>query len=156
MNYWLMKSEPDCFGIDDLEAAPDGVEMWDGVRNYQVRNMIRDHMRPGDRAFFYHSNTKTPGVVGVMEIAGEAYPDPTAFDPEDEHYDPKSDSDRPRWYCVDVRFVEKWPRIVALQEMRRSPRLEGLPLLRKGNRLSIVPVTPDQWAAIREMAGEAK
>ncbi len=152
MNRWLMKSEPDVFGIDDLEAAPAGTDMWDGVRNYQVRNMIRDHMRPGDLAFFYHSNTKPPGVVGVMEIASEPYADPTAFDPEDPHYDAKSDPQSPRWFCVDVRFRERLPRLVPLHELKATPELEGFPLLRRGNRLSIVPVTEAQWETIRRLA----
>jgi len=153
MNRWLMKSEPSAFGLDDLAAAPGGTDRWDGVRNYQVRNMIRDHMRPGEPAFFYHSNTRPPGVAGIMEIASEPYPDPTAFDPEDPHYDPKSDPEAPRWFCVDVRFRERLPRYVPLQELRDCPELEGFPLLRRGNRLSIVPVTEAQWAAICRLAG---
>ncbi|ABM61955.1 EVE domain-containing protein [Halorhodospira halophila] len=152
MNRWVMKSEPDVFGIDDLAAAPQGTDRWDGVRNYQVRNMIRDHMRPGDAAFFYHSNTRPPGVVGVMEVVSGPYPDPTAFDPDDLHYDPKSTPEAPRWYCVDVRFRERLPRQVTLQELRECPDLEGFPLIRRGNRLSIVPVTEAQWAVIRRLA----
>lgn len=147
-----MKSEPDVFGIDDLAGAPGGTDAWDGVRNHQVRNMIRDEMAPGQQALFYHSNVQPPGVVGVMEIASEPYPDPTAFDPQDPHYDPKSDPGRPRWYCVDVRFVERLPRKVTLQEMREAPELGGFQLIRRGNRLSIVPVTPEQWEAIMALA----
>lgn len=155
MGAWLMKSEPDVFGIDDLANAPNATDMWDGVRNYQVRNMIRDEMCRGDRALFYHSNTQPPGVVGIMEIASDPYPDPTAFDPDDPHYDPKGDPDRPRWYCVDVRFVERLPAKVTLQSMREEPALDGFPLIRKGNRLSIVPVTDAQWDVILQLAEQA-
>ncbi|MCG5527065.1 MULTISPECIES: EVE domain-containing protein [Halorhodospira] len=154
MNRWLMKSEPDVFGIEDLAAAPQGTDRWDGVRNYQVRNMIRDHMRPGDVAFFYHSNTRPPGVVGLMEVVSDPYPDPTAFDPDDPHYDPKSTPEAPRWFCVDVRFRERLSRRVTLQELRECPELEGFPLIRRGNRLSIVPVTEAQWTAILRLADD--
>ncbi len=151
--YWLMKSEPAVFGIDDLAAAPGGTAMWDGVRNYQARNLIRDRMRPGDLALFYHSNTRPPGVVGIVEVVSEPYPDPTAFDPGEAHYDPKSDPQAPRWFCVDVRLRERLPRQVTLAELRASPALEGSPLLRRNNRLSIVPLTGRQWEAILALAG---
>ncbi|MFP4648370.1 MAG: EVE domain-containing protein [Halorhodospira sp.] len=155
MNRWLMKSEPHVFGIDDLASAPGGVERWDGVRNYQVRNMIRDHMRLGDPALFYHSNVRPPGVVGVMEVASEPYPDPTAFDPQDPYYDPKSDPAAPHWYCVDVLFRQRWPRMVTLQQLRDCAELKGSPLVRRGNRLSIVPVTGSQWQAICRLGAES-
>lgn len=148
MQYWLMKSEPDVFGIDDLAARPDGTEPWDGVRNYQARNMMRDQMRRGDQVFFYHSNTRTPGIVGIAEVVREGYPDHTAFDPEDPHYDPKSDPDRPRWFMVDVKFRRRLGRTISLTELRERPELADMPLVRKGNRLSVMPVTPEQWEFI--------
>ena len=150
MNYWLMKSEPDVYGIDHLKAEPGGVDHWDGVRNYQARNMMRDQMKVGDQVFFYHSNCKEPGIVGIMEIAREGYVDPTAFDPEARYYDPKSDPERPRWYMVDVRYRRHLGRNITLRELRQyaDGPLADLPLLRKGNRLSIMPVTPEQWAFI--------
>ncbi|WP_085215317.1 EVE domain-containing protein [Methylomagnum ishizawai] len=145
MNYWLMKSEPGEFGIDDLERRPGQTEPWDGVRNYQARNMMRDQMQPGDRVFFYHSNCEQPGIVGLAEIARAAYPDPTAFDPEHKHYDPKSRPEQPAWLMVDVRFVRKLKRTLTLAELKERPELDGLALLRRGNRLSILPVSPEQW-----------
>ena len=146
MSYWLMKSEPSEFGIDDLEAC--ATEPWDGIRNYQARNMIRDAMRPGDQAFFYHSSCETPGIVGIMEIATAAYPDPTAFDPADKHFDPASDPENPRWYLVDVRFVRRLDRTIALSELKPFPELAGLPLVRRGNRLSVMPVSKEEWEFI--------
>lgn len=147
MNYWLMKSEPEEFGIDDLRKRPKKTEPWDGVRNYQARNMMRDQMKVRDRAFFYHSNCEVPGIVGVMEICSKPYPDPTAFDPEDKHYDPKSDPDNPRWYLIDVKFVRKLKRTIALAELREysESKLAELVLLRRGNRLSVMPVTKKHW-----------
>ncbi|WP_421620713.1 EVE domain-containing protein [Alkalilimnicola ehrlichii] len=152
MNYWLMKSEPDEFGIEDLKQRPDQIEPWDGVRNYQARNMMRDQMKVGDLAFFYHSNTKPPGIVGIVEIVREGYPDPTQFDPDDKHYDPKSDPEKPRWYLVDVKFKATLPRKVTLHELKRQPKLEGMKLLARGNRLSVMPVEPDHWAHIIALA----
>ncbi|RMG30602.1 MAG: EVE domain-containing protein [Gammaproteobacteria bacterium] len=151
MNYWLMKSEPDVYSIDDLERA--GVDHWEGVRNYQARNMLRDAMKAGDLAFFYHSNCKTPAIVGIMEIVREGYPDPTAFDPASKYYDPKSDPARPRWYMVDVKYVRHLERPLPLAELKRHPELADLPLVRRGNRLSIMPVTPAQWAFILGLEG---
>lgn len=148
MRYWLMKTEPGEFGIDDLAARPGQTEPWDGVRNYQARNMMRDEMKQGDGVLFYHSNCDVPGVVGVAEIAREAYPDFTAFDPDNKHYDPVSKQDAPRWFMVDVRFVRKLRRTIALSELRDRPELEGLALVRKANRLSVMPVSPDQWSFI--------
>jgi len=138
-----MKSEPDAYSIDDLER--DGREMWDGIRNYQARNMMRDDMRVGDEVIFYHSACKEPAAVGVMKIASEPYPDPTQFDPESKYYDPKSDRDNPRWCLVDVQFVRKFSRPLLLKELRAEPGLEGMLLLRKGNRLSITPVDKQHW-----------
>jgi predicted RNA-binding protein with PUA-like domain len=147
MAYWLMKSEPHVFGIDHLVAVPNQTEPWDGVRNYQARNMIRDQMKVGDLVFFYHSNCADPGIVGLMEVAREAYPDHTAFDPEAKYYDPKSDPDQPRWYMVDVRYVRHLKRPITLTELKAHADgpLAGMPLVRQGNRLSVMPVTPEQW-----------
>ncbi|WP_455384423.1 EVE domain-containing protein [Acidihalobacter prosperus] len=146
MQYWLMKSEPDVFGIDDLERV--GREPWDGIRNYQARNFMRDRMQVGDKAFFYHSNADPTGIAGIMRIASTPYPDPTAFDPEAKYYDPKSDPDSPRWQLVDVEFERKLKRVITLAELRTHPELEGMALLRKGNRLSIMPVEPEHWEFI--------
>ena len=149
MNYWLMKSEPDVFGIDDLKEVK--VEPWDGVRNYQARNMMRDDMKKGDLVFFYHSNTDVPGIVGIMEVVKEGYPDHTAFDPEAKYYDPKSDPDNPRWYMVDVKFKKKLKRTISLAELKETAEIEDMPLVRKGNRLSIMPVTEQQWNFILDL-----
>lgn len=155
MKYWLMKSEPEEYSIDDLAKA--GRDHWDGIRNYQVRNMMRDDMRVGDLAFFYHSNSKPPGIVGVMKIVREGYPDHTAFDPDDKHFDAKSDPDNPRWFMVDVEFVEKFERAVSLPELREhGHKFEDFPLLRKGNRLSVMPVTKKHWTAIVKLAKHYK
>ena len=150
MQHWLMKSEPDEFGIDDLAEREQQTEPWDGVRNYQARNMLRDQMRLGDRVFFYHSNTTEPGIVGICEIVREGYPDPTAFDPDNKHHDPRSDPANPRWFMVDVRLVRRLRRTITLRELKAdsNPALEGLALLRAGNRLSVMPVAGDAWEYI--------
>ncbi|MEQ1636407.1 MAG: EVE domain-containing protein [Methylococcales bacterium] len=148
MNYWLMKSEPEEFGIDDLKARPNQIEPWDGVRNYQARNMLRDAMQVGDQVFFYHSNCAMPGIVGLMEIACAGYPDDKAFDPKDKHFDPKSNPDKPTWFRVDVKFVKKLARTITLTELKQHPELSDLALVRRGNRLSIMPVSSEQWAFI--------
>jgi len=145
MNYWLMKSEPDVFGIDDLEKAARKTDAWDGVRNYQARNMMRDEMKKGDLAFLYHSNCKDPGIAGIMKIVRDGYPDFTAFDPGKKYFDPKSDPDNPRWYMVDVRYERKLERVITLAELKDCPELEAFTLLRRGNRLSVMPVTEPQW-----------
>ncbi len=145
MNYWLMKSEPDVFGIDHLKAMPKKTEHWDGVRNYQARNMMRDDMKKGDLVFCYHSNCDEPGVVGIMEVVKEGYVDHTAFNPEEKYYDPKSDPDKPRWYMVDVKYKRKLKRTITLSELKEAKALEDCPLVRKGNRLSIMPITKKQW-----------
>ncbi len=152
-NNWLMKSEPDTFSLEDLAARPGGREPWDGVRNYQARNFMRDEMRVGDPVLFYHSNCASPGVVGLAEVASRPYPDPTAFDPSSDYYDPKSSPDNPRWILVDVRFVARFERVVTLREMRAEPALEGMRILQKGNRLSITPVAPEEFALIATMGG---
>ena len=143
MQYWLMKSEPEAFSIDDLKQAK--TEPWDGVRNYQARNMMRDQMKKGDKIFFYHSNCDVPGIVGIAKVEREGYPDYTAFDPEAKYYDPKSNEDNPRWIMVDVKFVKKLKRTISLAELKQDPQLEEMPLVRKGNRLSIMPVSEDHW-----------
>ena len=143
MRYWLMKSEPGEYSIDDLKR--DKVEHWDGVRNYQARNMMRDDMKKGDLAFMYHSNCDEIGIVGIMTIAHEAYADHTAFDKNDKHYDAKSDPNNPRWMMVDVRYKRKLKRTITLAELKQHKELSGLQLLRRGNRLSIMPVSEDHW-----------
>lgn len=151
MDYWLMKSEPDVFSIDDLILRPNKIEPWDGVRNYQARNMLRDQMQLNDLAFFYHSSCDTPGIAGIMKIVKTGYVDISAFDPNDAHYDPKSRMDNPRWYQVDVKFMKKFKRILTLSELRNHPLLANMQLLRKGNRLSIMPVTAIEWQSICNM-----
>lgn len=148
MNFWLMKSEPDAFSIEDLQNMPQQTASWDGVRNYQARNMMRDAMKIGDRAFFYHSNCRIPGIVGIMEVVREAYPDHTAFDQESRYFDPKSDPADPRWMMVDVRYLRHTRKIIPLIELREQEALRDLPLVRKGNRLSIMPVSEEAWNVI--------
>ncbi|UOA10274.1 EVE domain-containing protein [Methylobacter sp. S3L5C] len=148
MNYWLMKSEPDVFGINDLYSKASRTEHWDGVRNYQARNMMRDAMKLGDQVFFYHSNCDQPGIVGIMEVVKEGYPDFTAFDPDDSHFDPKSDPAQPRWIMVDVRYIRTLSRNITLKELKSLPELTGMVLLRRGNRLSIMPVSEEEWQYI--------
>ncbi len=151
MNYWLMKSEPDVFSISDLENRPGKTEPWDGIRNYQARNFIRDDMRAGDLAFFYHSNCELPGIAGIMTIAAAARPDPTAFDKKHVHYDPKSKAENPAWYLVDVKFRKKFKRIITLNELREYKALSNMKLLQKGNRLSVMPVTSAEWNYILDL-----
>ena len=146
MNYWLIKSEPDAFSIDDLINAPRQTEHWDGVRNYQARNFMRDEMRIGDKVFFYHSNCKEPGIVGIAEVVSGAYPDHTAFDSNEKYFDPKSDPDNPRWMMVDVRYIRKTRRMLSLSEIKEhAAQLEGFALIRRGNRLSVMPVSKQHW-----------
>ncbi len=145
MKYWLMKSEPSEFSIDDLAARPKRTEHWDGVRNYQARNMMRDEMNKGDLVLFYHSNCAEPGIVGIAKVVRESYPDHTAFDPEDAHFDPKSNPHDPRWYMVDVQFMRKLKRTISLTELKEQSALADMPLVRRGNRLSVMPVTKQQW-----------
>ena len=146
--HWLLKSEPDVFGLDHLWAAPARTTCWDGIRNYQARNYMRDDMRIGDLALFYHSNAEPAGVAGIVEVVREAYPDHTAFDAQDPHYDPKSRVDAPTWLMVDVRAVERFPALVTLDTLRATPGLEEMLVLRRGNRLSVTPVTPDEWRRV--------
>lgn len=153
MNYWLMKSEPDEFSIDDLKNAPRKTTHWDGVRNYQARNMMRDDMKRGDQVFYYHSNCKVPGIVGIARVTKQSYPDHTAFDPKDKHYDPKSDPDNPRWFMVDIAFVRKYSETITLKTLREhhETSLQTFPLLRRGNRLSVMPVSKEEWAFIESL-----
>ncbi len=148
MKYWLMKSEPEAFSIDNLQGMPGSSSCWDGVRNYQARNFMRDGMGVGDQAFFYHSNCKVPGIVGVVEIVSESYPDHTAFDPDSKYYDPKSTKSKPRWYMRDIKLLRKFKRIITLAELRDNHHLQNMLLLRPGNRLSITPVTEQEWQII--------
>ena len=149
MNHWLMKSEPDTFSIDDLKRKKR--EAWDGVRNYQARNFMRDGMRVGDGVFFYHSNCAEPGIAGIAEVATDAYADPTQFDPKSKYFDPGSSRDSPRWMLVDVKFVKKLKRVITLDELKYHPALVEMALLRKGNRLSVMPVGAAEWRYILDL-----
>lgn len=148
-SYWLMKSEPDVFSIDDLQQVM--IEPWNGIRNYQARNFLRT-MQVGDLAFFYHSNTKVAGIVGIMQIVKTAYPDPSQFYPESQYFDPKSNVENPRWDMVDVQFVEKWAGTLSLNTLKTMPELDNSPLTRQGNRLSIIPMSHTEWQAILHQA----
>lgn len=152
MRHWLLKTEPGCFSIDDLAAAPNQTTCWDGVRNYQARNFMRD-MRLDDLALFYHSVTD-PGVAGVARIVRESYPDHTAWDPADDHYDARSTPEKPLWFMVDVQFVEKFDTQIPLKVLRNVKGLEKMELLRKGSRLSVMPVSDQEFAIIMRLAGE--
>ncbi len=154
MSYWLMKSEPDVFGIDDLAKSPRKTTHWDGVRNFQARNFMRDGMRRGDLAFFYHSNCDEPGIVGIVKIVKEGYPDHTAFDVHDPHFDADSDPKKPRWYMVDVQLQRKFRSTITLATLREheTRSLKGLALLKRGNRLSVTPVSAAHWQFILDLA----
>jgi predicted RNA-binding protein with PUA-like domain len=156
MKYWLMKSEPDAFGIDHLAKMPKQTEHWDGIRNYQVRNMMRDDMKKGDEVLLYHSNCKEPGIVGLVKIVKEAYPDYTAFDPEQKYYDPKSDPDNPRWLMVDIQLIRKFKRIITLQELKTYKTLSEMLILRRGNRLSITPISKKHWDFILKLENKTQ
>jgi predicted RNA-binding protein with PUA-like domain len=151
MKYWLVKAEPDCFSIDDLAKSKNKTTCWDGVRNYQARNFMRDDMKIGDRVFFYHSNADPTAVVGVCEVAKEAYPDHTQFDPEDKHFDPKADPTNPRWMMVDIKLVKKFKNPVPLAEIKDNPKLQKMKLVQRGNRLSVMPVEKNEWDEILKM-----
>jgi predicted RNA-binding protein with PUA-like domain len=155
MKYWLLKTEPDVFSIDDLSQAPNRTTHWDGVRNYQARNFMRDDMKVGDRILIYHSNSQPPSVVGTATVVKAAYPDWTAWDKNDPHYDPKSTPESSRWYMVDVQFESKLARPVSLSELRTVPALDGMVLLQKGSRLSVQPVTKAQFSAIVKLGKAA-
>jgi predicted RNA-binding protein with PUA-like domain len=149
--YWLLKTEPTTFSFDDLWRAPKRTTFWDGVRNFQARNTLRDRMKQGDLVFVYHSSTDPTGIVGIAEVAREGYPDETAFDPADSHFDPKSRRESPTWFGVDVRAVEKIDPIVTLDELRRTRGLEKMVLLQRGSRLSVQPVSEAEWKVIRAL-----
>ncbi|MEA3135316.1 MAG: hypothetical protein QOG17_3162 [Gammaproteobacteria bacterium] len=153
MNHWLLKSEPATFSIDDLAARPKQTTAWDGVRNYQARNMLRDSMKKGDLAFFYHSSCEVPGIAGIVSVVKSGYPDETAFDRKHHHYDPESRPSDPRWYVIDVKFRRKFKRIVTLDDLRKHAdnALAELVLLRRGNRLSVTPVAKKDWDFILKL-----
>ena len=151
MKYWLMKSEPNCFSIDDLAKAPKKTTSWDGVRNYQARNFMRE-MEIGDQVFFYHSSAEPPCLVGVAEVVKKAYPDLTALDPKDDHYDPKATPANPIWEMVDIKFVKKFDEPLTLEDLRDVKELEKMELLRRGSRLSVQPVTAGEWKAVSGVA----
>lgn len=151
--YWLMKTEPEAYSIDDLKR--DRTEHWDGIRNYQARNFMMREMKPGDEILFYHSSCQVPGVVGLARVCKEAYPDFTAWDPESKYYDPKSTSEKPRWFMVDVEFVKKFPDVISLSQIRQTAALQEMRLLQKGNRLSIMPVDEQEFRTICKLAGDS-
>ncbi len=151
-HYWLVKSEPDVFSIDDLASAKKKTTHWDGVRNYQARNTLRDEMKLGDLVLFYHSNANPPGIAGIAKVVREGYPDHTAFDEDDPHYDPKSKRADPTWYMVDIQLVEKFAREISLPELREMPGLANMALLQRGSRLSVQAVSPQEFEAIRGVA----
>jgi predicted RNA-binding protein with PUA-like domain len=151
MAYWLMKSEPDTFSLEDLRNRPDSTEHWDGVRNYQARNMMRDQMKRGDKVFFYHSSCPVPGIAGIATVVRESYPDGSAQNPESRYYDPKASIEDPRWFMVDVKFERKFKRFIPLSELKAEPALGEMALLKKGSRLSIMPVSKEEWQQILSM-----
>ena len=152
MSHWLFKSEPDTFSIDTLKQRPNQTEHWDGVRNYQARNMLRDQIHIGDTGFFYHSNCTPPGIVGIIEIVKSGYPDYTAQDPKSNFYDPKTTPENPRWFMVDVKFVKKFKHIITLDDLKNHPTLKNMKVAQRGNRLSITPVSSAEWNLILKIA----
>lgn len=152
-NHWLFKSEENCYSIDDLAAEPKKTTFWDGVRNYQARNMLRDDIKKGDLVFFYHSNTKPLAIAGTAKVVKAGYPDHTAFDPVENHYDPKSDPEDPRWFMVDIKLIKKFPEPVTRDMLKEDPVTAKMKVLEKGSRLSIQPVQPDEWEAVHRLAG---
>lgn len=149
IKYWLVKSEPDVYSIDDL--IKNKKTYWDGVRNYQARNYLRDEMKKGDKVLFYHSNTEMVGVYGICEVVKEGYPDFTAFDPDDKHYDPKSNPKNPTWFVIDVKYVKKFKKPVLLEYIKENPKLQNMKLIQRGNRLSVLPVTEEEYNEILNM-----
>lgn len=150
MNLWLLKSEPSCFSIDDLKNSNNHISPWDGVRNYQARNFMKE-MKLHDLCFFYHSNANPPGIAGIAEVVKEAYPDYTQFDKNNEHYDPKSKQENPRWYMVDVKFKQKFSTFLSLEKLKQYPQLQDMRLLQKGNRLSVLPISKSHWDFINKI-----
>ncbi|GGF55237.1 EVE domain-containing protein [Alteromonas lipolytica] len=153
MQYWLFKSEPDVFGIDHLAARPNQTEPWDGVRNYQARNFLRDEVKVGDRVFFYHSSCKTVGIAGIAEVVKAGYPDATQFNPESAYFDPKATQEKPRWYSVDVKYVSKFARVLELSTIKDCPQITELSLVKKGHRLSVMPVIENEWHTLVALGG---
>lgn len=151
--YWLVKSEPSCFSVDDLAEAKNKTTHWDGVRNYQARNFMRDDMKIGDLVLYYHSNTEPPSAVGLCKVVKEAYPDFTAFDYTEDHYDPKSDPKNPRWFMMDIKLIKKFKNIVSLADMKNNPKLSEMKLVQRGNRLSVMPVTKKELNEVVKMSG---
>ena len=154
MRYWLLKSEPDVFSLEDLKNCPNQTEPWDGIRNYQARNLMRDEMKVGDQAFFYHSRQAEPAIVGTVRVVQEAYPDHTSWDPSSKYFDEKSSPENPRWLMVDVQFESEFSRPVTLKELRSVPELKEMFLLRKGMRLSVQPVTEEEFQLILAIAND--
>lgn len=152
MNYWLFKSEPDEYSLSDLKREPGQTGRWDGIRNYQARNFLRDEVREGDGVLFYHSACKVPAVVGTARIARTTYPDPAQFNPESKYFDPKASSDNPRWFCVDIQWQREFPRPVPLAEIKQNPQLAEMVLVKQG-RLSIQPVTEKEWKLLSKLGG---
>jgi len=150
MKYWLMKSEPEDFSLEDLSKRPQQLEPWTGVRNYQARNFMRDEMTPGDKVFFYHSSIVPPGIAGIAEIASEAFPDPTAFDPKSKYFDARAGAQGTAWVAVNVKYVSTFPRLLPLEEMRRIPGIGSMVVLQRGSRLSIQPVTANEFKRITD------
>jgi predicted RNA-binding protein with PUA-like domain len=150
MAYWLFKSEPDEYSIDDLRNEPAGVGVWDGIRNYQARNFLRDQVAVGDEVLFYHSSCKQVGIAGTAEVVRAAYPDPAQFNPESRYFDPRATSETPRWYCVDIRYVGQFDAVIPLAELRKMPALADMVLLNQG-RLSIQPVRQEEWTVIQQL-----
>jgi predicted RNA-binding protein with PUA-like domain len=155
MNYWLMKSEPGCFALEDLEQSPGKVAAWDGVRNFQARNLLRDAIKTGDGVLFYHSSCAEPAIVGLAEVLRDGYPDHTARDPGSDHYDPRATPDNPIWFMVDIQFLARLPQPLTREMLRSHPVLAGMMVLQRGSRLSVQPVTADEWRAVLAVAGMA-
>lgn len=153
--YWLMKSEPSCFSFEDLKQSARQTDCWDGVRNYQARNLLRDEIKKGDGVLFYHSNIKKPAIVGIAEVVGEGYPDYTAWDPKSEHYDSKSSVENPIWYMVDIQYVADLKQPVTRNDLKAHPVLEKMGVMKRGNRLSVMPVEENEWQAILALNGMA-
>lgn len=154
--YWLMKSEPGCFSFDDLKDCPNSTEHWDGVRNYQARNLLRDEIKAGDGVLFYHSNIKEPAIVGIATVVREGYPDFTALDPQSDHFDPRSSDDKPIWYMVDVQYVAPLKSPLTRSDLEKHPDLSSMDVLKKGNRLSVQPVREREWQRVLELGGVEK
>ncbi|MCI5071995.1 EVE domain-containing protein [bacterium] len=151
MNYWLMKTEPDAFSLEDLKNAPKQTTLWDGVRNYQARNIMRDEMKLGDKVFFYHSRIKPPSIVAIAKVVKESHPDPSQFDEKSKYYDPKASPEKPRWFCVDIQLERELKQAIGLDELKKHAELADMPLLQKGQRLSVQPVSPKHWTFILQL-----